>query len=99
MIKVIKAGISAEAAADMDAKVKAIVESTLKDIETRGDVAVRELSEKFDKWSPKSFRLSEDEISAAIARLPEQKSMTSSLHRHKFENSLKFRKQHCVTSK
>ncbi len=72
MIKVIKAGISAEAAADMDAKVKAIVESTLKDIEVRGDEAVRELSEKFDKWSPPSFRLSDDEISAAVSRLPEQ---------------------------
>lgn len=72
MIKVIKAGISAEAAADMDAKVKAIVESTLKDIEVRGDEAVRELSEKFDKWSPESFRLSDEDIAAAVSRLPEQ---------------------------
>lgn len=72
MIKVIKPGISQEAAADMDAKVKATVEATLKDIETRGDAAVRELSEKFDKWAPKSFRLNDDEIKAAMARLPEQ---------------------------
>ncbi len=72
MIKVIKSGISEEAAADMGAKVKATVEGVLKDIETRGDAAVRELSEKFDKWSPDSFRLSDDEIQAAIARLPEQ---------------------------
>jgi len=72
VIKVIKSGISEEAAADFDAKVKSTVEATLKDIETRGDAAVRELSEKFDKWSPKSFRLSEDEIQAAMARLPEQ---------------------------
>ncbi|MDH3266865.1 MAG: histidinol dehydrogenase, partial [Gammaproteobacteria bacterium] len=72
MINVIKPGISQEAAADMDAKVKATVETTLKDIETHGDAAVRELSEKFDKWSPKSFRLSDDEIKAAMARLPEQ---------------------------
>ena len=72
MIKVIKAGISAEAAADMDAQVKATVETTLKDIETRGDDAVRELSEKFDKWSPDSFRLSDEEIQAAVGRLSEQ---------------------------
>jgi sulfopropanediol 3-dehydrogenase len=72
VIKVIKSGISEEAAADMGAKVKATVEGVLKDIETRGDAAVRELSEKFDKWSPDSFRLSDDEIQAAIARLPEQ---------------------------
>ena len=72
MIKVIKPGISEEAAADFDAKVKSTVEATLKDIETRGDTAVRELSEKFDNWSPESFRLSNDEIKAAMARLPEQ---------------------------
>lgn len=72
MVKVIKAGISAELAADMDAKVKATVEATLKEIETRGDSAVRELSEKFDSWSPKTFRLSETDIQAAISRLSEQ---------------------------
>lgn len=52
-----------------DAKVRAIVESTLKDIETRGDAAVRELSEKFDKYSPPSFRLSPSEIEAAISKV------------------------------
>lgn len=72
MIKVIKSGISAAAAADMDAKVKVTVENTLKDIETRGDAAVRELSEKFDSWSPESFRLSNEEVQAAMARLPPQ---------------------------
>ncbi len=72
MIKVIKSGISAEAAADMEAKVKTTVESILADIGSRGDDAVRELSEKFDKWSPERFRLSDEEIEAAVARLPEQ---------------------------
>lgn len=64
--------ISQEAVADMEAKVKATVESILKDIDARGNIAVRELSEKFDSWSPKSFRLSDDEIQGAISRLPEQ---------------------------
>jgi sulfopropanediol 3-dehydrogenase len=72
VIKVIKSGISDEAAAEMDAKVKATVENTLKDIETRGDAAVRELSEKFDSWSPESFRLSDEEVQATMARLPTQ---------------------------
>ncbi len=72
MIKVIKEGISQEAAADMDAKVKTTVEGILKDIDERGDSAVRELSEKFDNWAPDSFRLGDDEIQAAVARLPEQ---------------------------
>ncbi|HCD64136.1 MAG: histidinol dehydrogenase [SAR116 cluster bacterium] len=52
-----------------DAKVKAIVEDTLADIEARGDAAIRELSEKFDHYSPVSFRLSEDEIEALIAEV------------------------------
>ena len=52
-----------------DAKVRAIVESTLKDIETRGDLAVRELSEKFDKFSPPSFKLSQSEIEAAMSKV------------------------------
>ncbi len=72
MIKVIKPGISEEAAADFDAKVKSTVEATLKDIETRGDDAVRDLSEKFDNWSPESFRLTDEQIEAAVSRLPEQ---------------------------
>jgi sulfopropanediol 3-dehydrogenase len=72
VIKVIKPGISEEAAADFDAKVKTTVEATLKDIETRGDAAVRDLSEKFDNWSPKSFRLSDEDIEAAVSRLPKR---------------------------
>jgi len=52
-----------------DAKVKAIVEDTLGDIEARGDAAIRELSEKFDKYSPASFKLSNDEIKALIAEV------------------------------
>ena len=52
-----------------DAKVRAVVEATLGDIEARGDAAVRELSEKFDNYSPTSFRLSESEIQAAMQRV------------------------------
>ena len=76
MIKVIKSGISAEAAADMDAKVKATVEGILNDIETRGDAAVRELSSRFDDWSPEAFRLTDAEIEACVARLPQQVAMS-----------------------
>ena len=38
----------------------------------RGDGALRDLSEKFDSWSPERFRLSEDEIDACVGRLPKQ---------------------------
>jgi len=72
VIKLIKAGISDEAAAEFDAKVRATVEDILDDIGSRGDSAIRELSEKFDKWSPQQFRLTDDEIKACVARLPDQ---------------------------
>lgn len=72
MIKVIKEGMSAEAAAEMDAKVRSTVEGILDDIGKRGDAAVRDLSEKFDKWSPERFRLTDAEIEACVSRLPEQ---------------------------
>ena len=48
------------------------VEDILEDIEARGDAAVRELSEKFDKWSPESYRLSREEIDACYEELDEQ---------------------------
>ncbi|QKV19128.1 histidinol dehydrogenase [Oricola thermophila] len=54
---------------DDDAKVRSVVETTLADIETRGDVAVRELSEKFDRFSPPSFRLSPSEIEALMQKV------------------------------
>lgn len=52
-----------------DQGVKAVVESALKDIEARGDAAIREYSEKFDKYSPRSFRLSRSEIESLISTL------------------------------
>jgi len=55
-----------------DAKVRAVVEDALKRIESRGDAAVRELSEKLDSYGPPSFRLSRDEIDALIARVPDR---------------------------
>lgn len=38
-----------------DAKTKAVVEQTLLDIEARGDAAVRDLSTKFDNYTPIIF--------------------------------------------
>ncbi|PTX55534.1 sulfopropanediol 3-dehydrogenase [Litoreibacter ponti] len=68
-IEYLKRGKPETERAEDDSKVRAIVEETLKDIETRGDAAVRELSEKFDNYSPPSYRLSLDEIEALIAQV------------------------------
>ena len=55
--------------ADDDAKTASVVAGTLKDIEERGDVAVRELANKFDNYDRDSYRLSEAEIEALIAKV------------------------------
>jgi sulfopropanediol 3-dehydrogenase len=44
----------------------------LEQLRRRGMAAVREMSEKFDSWSPASFELSTQEIDEAIAQCPEQ---------------------------
>jgi sulfopropanediol 3-dehydrogenase len=70
--KYLKQGISESDAREADAKVKATVESILEDVRVRGGTAVRELSARFDQWSPESFRLSAEEIDRIIASLPKQ---------------------------
>jgi len=72
MIRYLKLGTDVAASAEADRKVRQTVEGILEDVEQRGDAAVRELSEKFDKWSPDSFQLTRTEIDALIATLPEQ---------------------------
>jgi sulfopropanediol 3-dehydrogenase len=68
-IEYLKHGKPTTERSEDDAKVRSVVESTLKDIESRGDAAVRELSEKFDNYSPACFKLSEAEIEALIKRV------------------------------
>ena len=50
-------------------KVCDIVTGILEDIEKRGETALREISEKFDKWNPPTFRLSEQEIEGCLSQL------------------------------
>ncbi|MEM7128075.1 MAG: histidinol dehydrogenase [Chloroflexota bacterium] len=67
-----KTGIGVAPVEEADAQVRAVVEATINDIKERGDSAVRQLSEKFDKWSPESFRLSDAQIDEIMASLPAQ---------------------------
>ncbi|MEV6313156.1 histidinol dehydrogenase [Streptomyces sp. NPDC051840] len=48
------------------------VRTILDDIREHGDEAVRRYSEKFDNWSPQSFRLSPEEIERIVAGVPRQ---------------------------
>src|SRR6266702_3447761 len=69
MARYLKRGMDASAIKAADAKVRATVETILAEVETRRDAAVRELSQKFDNWSPPSFKLTASEIERAISRL------------------------------
>lgn len=72
MARYLKHSISAEEQQAVAANIRQTVENILDDVRRRGEGAVRELSARFDGWSPESFRLSSAEIEALIASLPEQ---------------------------
>jgi sulfopropanediol 3-dehydrogenase len=69
MVRFLKTGRTAEQSALDATNVRDTVSAILHDIETRGDAALRELSAKFDRWSPESFRLSPAEIDACVKTL------------------------------
>jgi len=68
----LKEGFDVEIAADNDAKVRAIVEDVLSNIEKRGDQAVHEYAKQFDGWDGSDFRLSEEQIKDCYQQLGEQ---------------------------
>jgi len=69
MIRYLKRGRDVQARVDDDVKVRATVEGIIRDIEQRGDDAVREYSRKFDNWEPADFRLSQGQIEQAMKSL------------------------------
>jgi sulfopropanediol 3-dehydrogenase len=68
-VQFLKHGRSADDASDDAVQVRQAVVGILDDVASRGDAAVRELSKKFDQWSPKSFRLSAAEIESCVSAL------------------------------
>ena len=72
MATYIKQRVNQQESANADKHVKDTVEGIIRDIRVRGETAVRELSAKFDHWSPEAFRLTQGEIDKIIASLPEQ---------------------------
>jgi sulfopropanediol 3-dehydrogenase len=53
-------------------EVRATVEAVLDDIRARGDAAVREYSEKFDRYAPESFVVGEEQLAEIMSRVPQQ---------------------------
>ena len=72
MARFLKKGKSASEIKAADVKVRDTVENIIRDIEENGDAAVRKYSTTFDKWSPASFRLTDEEIGEIVARTPRQ---------------------------
>ncbi len=68
-IKILKSGKPENEKEDDNLKVQSMVKNTLKDVEKRGDKAIRELSLKFDNYNPSSFRLSASQIDSAIQKV------------------------------
>jgi sulfopropanediol 3-dehydrogenase len=58
--------------ATRSATVHDTVAQIIADVRAGGDEAVRRYSQRFDSWSPDSFRLSGKEIERIISRVPEQ---------------------------
>ena len=72
MIRAVKTGRTEASKVAAGAAVRATVEEILGDVADRGDDAVHHYSRTFDGWDPESFRLSEAEIEACVAAVPEQ---------------------------
>ena len=70
MAQYLKKRIPQDVTDAIDLKVRQTVEGILTDVKKRGDAAVRELSQQFDKWSPASFKLSQAELDAIVATVP-----------------------------
>jgi sulfopropanediol 3-dehydrogenase len=71
MAKFLKTGKTKEELAVQAAQVSETVKNILDDVEKNGDEAVRRYSESFDKWSPESFKLSQEQIEEIISSVPE----------------------------
>lgn len=69
MARHLKTGRTPEQSSDDAKKVRDTVTGILEDIEARGETALREISDKFDKWNPPAFRLSQAEIEECISQL------------------------------
>ncbi len=63
----LKRRIAQDVTDEIDQKVRRTVEDILADVRKRGDAAVREYSEKFDKWTPK--KLSKADIEGIMAKV------------------------------
>ncbi len=72
MAQYIKQGKSTEQLETEQAAVTATVASMIREVQQRGDEAVREYSAKLDRWEPEAFRLSEEQLQQVMAAVAER---------------------------
>ncbi|CAB4966579.1 MAG: histidinol dehydrogenase [Actinobacteria bacterium] len=72
MHTVIKAASATTGTQTPDNDIAETVARVIADVRADGDSAVRAYSQKFDGWSPRSFRLSDEEIAVIVAGVPQQ---------------------------
>jgi sulfopropanediol 3-dehydrogenase len=72
MIEELKTGKTEQEREEADQKVRLTVEGIIANVKARGDAAVRDLSEKFDKWGPEFYRLSAAQIDEVVASVEPQ---------------------------
>ncbi|MEV4416546.1 histidinol dehydrogenase [Catellatospora sp. NPDC049609] len=63
---------AATPARGVDPAVRDTVAAIIDDVRARGDDAVRELSARFDAWTPDTFRLDADQVEQIVATVPAQ---------------------------
>jgi sulfopropanediol 3-dehydrogenase len=67
MAKYLKKGLPSVESDAANARVQEAVAKIIADVRQHGDAAVRELSDRFDGWSPPDFRLSQNDIDSLVA--------------------------------
>jgi sulfopropanediol 3-dehydrogenase len=72
MIRQLKEAAASAAPRQGSPEVAEVVAGVIADVRARGDEAVREYSERFDRWSPESFRLGTEEVERIVAAVPAQ---------------------------
>jgi len=68
----LKTSVAQTERAEADLQVRRTVEGLLSDIETRGDAAVSEMSERFDAWRRDDYRLTDQEIRDCLSQLTQR---------------------------
>ncbi|KAK5445285.1 hypothetical protein LTS15_010066 [Exophiala xenobiotica] len=63
---------SEEKKQQVNPQVQSTVREVIENIRAQGDKAVRQYSQRFDKWDPASFKLSRAQVEEAMAKVPEQ---------------------------